>query len=331
VFLFGEERLGPKAHWFAAFLVFAGSWLSGFFIIATDASMQHPTGYHTRWERTARYCLPALPGCFSIRGCSGNTSTTLIGSVVTASFVTASVGAFYLLTKRSEEYGRTFVRLGVIAGMIFTFLMAFPTGDGQAKNIAWYQPPTLAAMEGLFETERGAPLAIIGQPDLEKHRLAVTSYKQLPWGAPMKLTLRQQITQFAHVLQTARHGSAALRVVRTDATKVANGPIYMARTTAMVTIIIGVATNSTGMSPMDRFRHAHGGERFQRAVGVLIHTQPCIFARKFRESLPPCGKRDKTQRMPLSPQEIPRVRGRTPRRWVGRPQFPIEISPSPNH
>ena len=45
VFLFGERRLGPKAHWFAAFLVFAGSWLSGFFIIATDAWMQHPTGY----------------------------------------------------------------------------------------------------------------------------------------------------------------------------------------------------------------------------------------------------------------------------------------------
>src|SRR5208283_1177943 len=36
VFLFGEKRLGPKAHWFAAFLVFAGAWLSGFFIIATD-------------------------------------------------------------------------------------------------------------------------------------------------------------------------------------------------------------------------------------------------------------------------------------------------------
>src|SRR5580658_8562508 len=43
--LFGEKRLGPKAHWVSAFLVFFGSWLSGFFIIATDAWMQHPTGY----------------------------------------------------------------------------------------------------------------------------------------------------------------------------------------------------------------------------------------------------------------------------------------------
>src|ERR1700757_2670760 len=45
VFLYGEKRLGPKLHLVSAFLVFLGSWLSGFFIIATDAWMQHPVGY----------------------------------------------------------------------------------------------------------------------------------------------------------------------------------------------------------------------------------------------------------------------------------------------
>ena len=50
-FLFGEKRLGPKAHWVSAFLVFAGSWLSGFFIVATDAWMQHPTGYRIGGQR----------------------------------------------------------------------------------------------------------------------------------------------------------------------------------------------------------------------------------------------------------------------------------------
>ena len=118
----------------------------------------------------------------------------MIGSVVTASFVMASVGAFYLLTRRNEEFGRTFVRLGVIAGMISTFLMPFPTGDGQGKNIALHQPPTLAAMEGLFETEHGAPLAIIGQPDLENRRLdnpliiprALSFLTYQRWGAEVK-------------------------------------------------------------------------------------------------------------------------------------------------
>jgi cytochrome d ubiquinol oxidase subunit I len=50
-------------------------------------------------------------------------------------------------------------------------LLLFPTGDGQGKMIAHNQPVTLAAMEGLFETQQGAPLAILGQPDTEKRRL----------------------------------------------------------------------------------------------------------------------------------------------------------------
>src|SRR5579862_2920214 len=45
LFLFGERRLGPKMHMFAAVMLFLGSWLSGYFIITTDAFMQHPVGY----------------------------------------------------------------------------------------------------------------------------------------------------------------------------------------------------------------------------------------------------------------------------------------------
>lgn len=192
VFLFGEKRLGPKAHWFAAFLVFAGSWLSGFFIIATDAWMQHPTGYrlgsHGEIILTSIAALLLNPWLF------WQYLHNMIASVVTGSFVMASVGAFYLLSQRSQEFGRTFVRLGVIAGAISTFLMMYPTGDGQGKNIAWHQPATLAAMEGLFETERGAPLAIIGQPDLEKRRLdnpltiprALSFLTYQRWGAEVK-------------------------------------------------------------------------------------------------------------------------------------------------
>src|SRR5271167_5001054 len=45
LFIFGEKRLGRVGHWWAAFLVFVGSWISGYLIVATDAWMQHPTGY----------------------------------------------------------------------------------------------------------------------------------------------------------------------------------------------------------------------------------------------------------------------------------------------
>ncbi len=169
LFLFGEKRLSPKAHWFSAFLVCLGSWLSGFFIIATNAWMQHPVGYTVGPNGTILLT--------SFRQLLLNPWTfwqylhNMTGSVVTASFVMSSVGAFYLLTQRDEMYGRTFVRLGVIAGTISACLMIFPTGDQQGRNIALHQPVTLAAMEGLFHTEDGAPLAILGQPDMERQRL----------------------------------------------------------------------------------------------------------------------------------------------------------------
>ena len=169
LFLFGEKKLGPKAHWVAGFLVFLGSWLSGFFIVATDAWMQHPVGYalgpHDEILLTSFWALLLNPWLL------WQYLHNMIGAVVTGAFVMAAVGAFYLLVGRAEPYGRTFVRVGVMAGIVATVLMLFPTGDQQGKNIALKQPPTLAAMEGLFQSEAGAPLALIGQPDVENHRL----------------------------------------------------------------------------------------------------------------------------------------------------------------
>jgi cytochrome d ubiquinol oxidase subunit I len=169
LFLFGEKRLGPKAHWVSALLVCAGSWLSGFFIIATDAWMQHPTGYS--FGSQGEIVLTNFSQLFSNPWLFWQYLHNMIGSVVTASFVMASIGAFYLLTRRHTEFGATFVRLGVVAGAVSTILMLFPTGDGQGKNVAYHQPVTLAAMEGLFSTAQGAPLAIIGQPDVDNRHL----------------------------------------------------------------------------------------------------------------------------------------------------------------
>jgi len=169
LFLFGEKKLGPKGHWLAGFLVFLGSWLSGFFIVATDAWMQHPVGYtlgpHGEILLSSFWALMLNPWLL------WQYLHNMIGAVVTGAFAMAAVGAFYLLVKRAEPYGRTFVRVGVIAGVAASVLMLFPTGDAQGKNIALHQPPTLSAMEGLFESEEGAPLALIGQPDVEKRRL----------------------------------------------------------------------------------------------------------------------------------------------------------------
>lgn len=169
LFLFGERKLGPRAHWWTAVAVWLGAWLSGYFIVATDAWMQHPTGY--RLGPAGEILLDSYWGLVLNPWVFWQYLHTMTGAVVTGSFVMAAVGAFYLLNGKHEPYGRTFVRLGVISGLAASFLMAFPTGDGQGVNIAHHQPATLAAMEGLFRTEHGAPLAIVGQPDIEKQRL----------------------------------------------------------------------------------------------------------------------------------------------------------------
>jgi len=169
LFLYGERRLSPKAHWVAAFMLFLGSWLSGYFIVVTNAWMQHPVGYTLGpgGEILLSGLSPVLLNPWAI----WQYLHTMTGAVVTACFVMAAVGAFYLLSGRHESHGRLFVRTGVSVGAAASVLMLFPTGDSQGKMIAHHQPVTLAAMEGLFRTEKGAPMVLIGQPDMEKQRL----------------------------------------------------------------------------------------------------------------------------------------------------------------
>jgi cytochrome d ubiquinol oxidase subunit I len=192
LFLFGAKKLGRVGHWWAGFLVFLGSWLSGYFIVATNAWMQYPTGFavgpHGEIELADFWSLVVN------RWALWQYAHTMLGAVQTGCFVMAAVGAFYLLTARDEKYGRTFVRTGVLVGVIAACLQLFPTGDSQGKLIAQNQPVTLAAMEGLFESQSGAPLAILGQPDVEKRRLdnpleiprmlSFLTYQE--WGAHIK-------------------------------------------------------------------------------------------------------------------------------------------------
>jgi cytochrome bd ubiquinol oxidase subunit I len=167
--LFGEQRLGPRLHWLSAFLVFLGSWISGFFIIATNAWMQHPVGY-TR-DSNGTFALVSLGALLTNRWFIWQYLHNMTAGVVTGATAMTALGAFYLLMRQFEDYGRTFVRVGVAAGLCASALMIFPTGDQEGRNIAQYQPVTLAAMEGLFADQRGAPIVLIGQPDVDAQKL----------------------------------------------------------------------------------------------------------------------------------------------------------------
>jgi len=169
LFLYGEKRLGPKAHWWAAFAVFAGSWLSGYFIIVTNAWMQNPVAF----ERAA-------DGVFHVTSFWGvllnpwaliQFAHTMSGALITGAFVVAGVAAYYLLEGTHEEDGRTFLRIAIPVGLLACVVQIFPTGHAHASLVAEKQPAATAAMEGLFDTRSGAPVVLIGQPDPETQRI----------------------------------------------------------------------------------------------------------------------------------------------------------------
>ena len=169
LFLFGEKLIGQKLHWFAAFMIFLGTWLSGWFIIATNAWMQYPVGYEIAADGSVH--LTSFWSLVFNEWAVYQYMHNMGGAVVTGSFAIAAMGAFYILSKKQITFGKMFLKAGVIAGCAASLWMLFPSGDLQGRMIAKHQPVTLAAMEGLFDTTKGAPLVLIGQPDMEKKRL----------------------------------------------------------------------------------------------------------------------------------------------------------------
>src|SRR5208282_4001632 len=119
------------------------SWLSGSFILITNAFMQHPVGYSVMADGTlglenfaALLLNPWALVMFLHNQCA---------AVVTGSFVVAAVGALYALRGKHTEQASLFLKTGTLVGLCSCLLVAFPTGDQQAKMVAAHQPVTLAA------------------------------------------------------------------------------------------------------------------------------------------------------------------------------------------
>lgn len=169
LFLYGEKRLGPKGHLVASFMVFIGSWLSGYFIVATNAFMQHPVGYSVSDKGVLQ--LSDMWGYLLNPWGIWQYLHNMMSSVITACFVVCAVSALYLLTDRHRAIAERCMKVAVLVGLIASVLIIFPTGDASGKMVSRYQPAALAAMEAKFETGDRADLALIGQPDLKARKL----------------------------------------------------------------------------------------------------------------------------------------------------------------
>lgn len=169
LFLFGEQSFGQKWHLFSTIMVWLGTWLSGGFIIASNAWMQHPVGYtiaaNGQLNITNYWAVLFNPWIIA------QYMHTMSGAVVTGAFFMTGMGAYYLLAGQHIDYGRIFVTIGMIAGLIASVIQLWPSGDMAGRQVAQLQPVKLAAMEGLFQTQSGAGIVIIGQPDINNQRL----------------------------------------------------------------------------------------------------------------------------------------------------------------
>jgi cytochrome d ubiquinol oxidase subunit I len=168
VFLAGRGRVGDRLHWLAAVMVFVGSWVSGFFIIATNAWMQHPVGHvveNGRAQLDSIWDLLGNPWLF------WQYAHNMSGAAITGAFALAALGAFYMLSGRHLVFSRTCLSIGVVGALVFCTLQIFPTGDQHARMVSRHQPSAFAAMEGMFETQKGAPLVIIGNPNTDERKL----------------------------------------------------------------------------------------------------------------------------------------------------------------
>lgn len=167
IVLFGEGRVSKGLHFFSCCMVAGGTLLSAAWIIASNSWMQTPAGavadadgiYHAvDWWQIV--FSPSFPYRVSHMVCA---------SFVTGSFVVAGVSAFHLWRRQYVEASRVAFSMAMWMALILT-----PTqivlGDLHGRNTLTHQPTKLAAMEGLWDTTKGAPMTLFAWPDMELQR-----------------------------------------------------------------------------------------------------------------------------------------------------------------
>jgi cytochrome d ubiquinol oxidase subunit I len=164
VMLFGWNRVSPKMHFAATIIVAAGTLISAFWILSANSWMQTPQGirvgadgllYPTSWLQVI--FNPSFPYRFV---------HMVTAAYLTTAFSVAGAGAFYLLRVRYLPQARVMFGMAMIMA-VFVAPMQLLFGDLHGLNTFKYQPAKVAAMEGIWETKRGAPLLLFGWPDQE--------------------------------------------------------------------------------------------------------------------------------------------------------------------
>jgi len=167
VMLFGWNRVGPRMHFAATAIVALGTLVSAFWILSANSWMQTPVGYTIGTDGLlypANWLKIIFNPSFPYRFVHMVTAAYL-----TTAFTVAGIGAFYLWRGRHIPHARVMLGMAMIMA-VFVAPLQLLFGDMHGLNTFKHQPAKVAAMEGLWETTRGAPLLLFGWPDQEAEK-----------------------------------------------------------------------------------------------------------------------------------------------------------------
>jgi cytochrome d ubiquinol oxidase subunit I len=163
IYLYGWDKLSPRAHWLAGIPVAISGALSGIFVVAANAWMNSPAGFDIVDGEVAN--VDPIAAMFNDAWFQQALHMTLAAYTATA-FALAGIYAFGYLRGRRDAYHASALKLTVTLGLVLSISQAI-SGDHSAHWVANNQPVKFAALEGQFETESGAGLTIGGWPDPE--------------------------------------------------------------------------------------------------------------------------------------------------------------------
>ena len=162
VMLFGEKRVGAGLHFFATLMVAVGTLISATWILSVNSWMQTPAGYSItiagqfvpeNWW--AVIFNPSFPYRFV---------HMVLAAYLTTAFVVGGIGAWHLLKDSTSPGARVMFSMAMWMAALVAPLQIF-AGDQHGLNTLEHQPAKIAAMEGHYESQAGAPLILFGIPD----------------------------------------------------------------------------------------------------------------------------------------------------------------------
>jgi cytochrome d ubiquinol oxidase subunit I len=182
IMLFGWEKVGRGLHYFATCMVALGTLISAFWILSANSWMQTPTGFELvdgRYLPLDWWQIVFNPS-FPYR-----LVHMVLAAYLTTAFVVGATGAFHLLRDRLDPGARRMFSMAMwMAALVAPIQLV--AGDAHGLNTLQYQPAKIAALEGHFDTETGAPLILFGWPDMQA---AETRYKiEIPHLGSVVLT-----------------------------------------------------------------------------------------------------------------------------------------------